>query len=248
MERFAVIADIHGNRWALEAVLEDIARRGIRHIFNAGDHLFGPLDPTGTADLLIRLDLWSVAGNQDRELLDDTPAEPGSTLEKNRMALSPAHREWLSGLLPQLELPGDILMFHGTPERDDVYLLESVRTGGVVSLAATEEIVRRLGAVHQTLLLCGHSHIPRVVEWEGRLIVNPGSVGLQAYADGTPAPHAMETGSPLARYAIVEPRETGRNVELAAIAYDAEAAARTAERNGRPDWAWRLRTGRAFSG
>jgi predicted phosphodiesterase len=45
MDRFAVIADVHGNRWALEAVLDDIARRGIRDIVNAGDHLSGPLDP-----------------------------------------------------------------------------------------------------------------------------------------------------------------------------------------------------------
>ena len=49
----AIIADIHGNREALEAVLQDIDRRGIRHIVNLGDHLTDPLDPAGTADLLI---------------------------------------------------------------------------------------------------------------------------------------------------------------------------------------------------
>ena len=51
----AVIADIHGNRWALEAVLQDIERRGIQQIVNLGDNLTGPLDPAGTADLLIIL-------------------------------------------------------------------------------------------------------------------------------------------------------------------------------------------------
>jgi predicted phosphodiesterase len=40
----AVIADIHGNRWALEAVLQDIDRRGIQQIVNLGDHLTGPLN------------------------------------------------------------------------------------------------------------------------------------------------------------------------------------------------------------
>ena len=48
----AVIADIHGNRWALEAVLQDIDRRGIQQIVNLGDHLTGPLDPAGTAEFL----------------------------------------------------------------------------------------------------------------------------------------------------------------------------------------------------
>jgi predicted phosphodiesterase len=45
----AVIADIHGNRWALEAVLADIDRRYIGQIVNLGDSLLGPLDPVGTA-------------------------------------------------------------------------------------------------------------------------------------------------------------------------------------------------------
>jgi len=65
----AVIADIHGNRWALEAVLQDIDRRGIPQTVNLGDHLTGPLDPAGTADLLIERDMLSMCGNDDRVLL-----------------------------------------------------------------------------------------------------------------------------------------------------------------------------------
>ncbi len=42
-DSIAVISDIHGNRWALEAVLEDINRRGIKRIANLGDCLYGPL-------------------------------------------------------------------------------------------------------------------------------------------------------------------------------------------------------------
>ncbi len=245
MDRFAVIADVHGNRWALEAVLEDIARRGIRDIVNAGDHLFGPLDPAGTADLLINLNLPSVAGNQDRELIDGSPAEPGSTRENNRLALSDKHLEWLRELPGRLELPGGILMFHGTPDHDDVYLLESVQSDGSVVLASDDEIARRLGAVSHTLLLCGHTHIPRSVKLVGMQIVNPGSVGLQAYCDDQPVPHVMETGSPRALYAVLERREGNWSVSPVAVEYNVEAAGAVAERNGRPDWAWQLRTGRA---
>jgi putative phosphoesterase len=238
--RFAAIADVHGNRWALEAVLEDIARRGIGQVVNAGDHLFGPLDPEGTADLLMRLDLPSVAGNQDRELKDGSPA--------GHAELTAGHREWLRSQPMRLELPGGILLFHGTPERDNVYLLEAVHSGGTVSLATVGEIETRLGNVPQSLLLCGHTHIPRVVEAGGKLIVNPGSVGLQAYADDLPEPHVMETGSPGARYAILERCDAGWRVEHLAIGYDYESAARAAGRNRRADWAWRLRTGRAVAG
>lgn len=41
---FAAIADIHGNCAALEAVLEDIARLGIKDIVNLGDCFSGPLE------------------------------------------------------------------------------------------------------------------------------------------------------------------------------------------------------------
>lgn len=230
MERFAAIADVHGNRWALEAVLEDIARRGVRDIVNLGDNLFGPLDRAGTADLLIRLKLPGVAGNQDHE----------------PMEISAAHREWLGALPFTLALPG-MLLFHGTPLADTVYLLETVHAGGV-SLAKNFGIAARLGdSARAPLMLCGHTHIPRVVLCGESLIVNPGSVGLQAYTDDAPLPHVMETGSPHARYAILERDDHGGwRVEQLQIRYDWEAAAECAIRNGREDWAFRLRRGRAL--
>ena len=225
-EPFAAIADVHGNRWALEAVLSDIHRRGIRQIVNLGDHLFGPLDMDGTAEILQRLDLPTVSGNQDREMLGGK------------------HDAWLATLPFELELPG-MLLFHGTPVKDYEYLLDSVRSEGV-TLATAGEIRDRLGpGPFPPLLLCGHTHIPRTVLCCSTLIVNPGSIGLQAYADDTPLPHVMETGSPHARYAILEGKPGGWHVEHIQIAYDWEAAAEMALRNGRPDWAFRLRTGRA---
>ena len=54
-----------------------------------------------------------------------------------------------------------------------------------------------------------------------------------------------ETGSPHARWALVERADGGTwRVQLRATPYDFEAAARQAERNGRGDWADALRTGR----
>jgi predicted phosphodiesterase len=223
--RFAAIADVHGNRWALEAVLEDIERRGIRDVVNLGDLLFGPLDAEGTSELLQRRGFPTVSGNQDRELV-----EAGSF-------------PWLAELPLTLELPG-MLLFHGTPTDDARYLLETVHSEGVC-LASDEEVGARLGNVAPPLLLCGHTHIARVVAFGGHLIVNPGSVGLQAYADSAPLPHLMETGSPHARYAVLEQSERGWRADLIQIGYDTESAALTALRNGRADWAFRIRTGRA---
>ena len=132
------------------------------------DHLFGPLDPAGTADLLMGLDLPSVAGNQDRELIDGSLALPGGTLERNRMALSTRHLDCFAGLPQRLELPHGVLMFHGTPEHDNVYFLESVHADGKVSRASVDEVLARRGDVLQSLLICGHTHIPRTLELPGQ--------------------------------------------------------------------------------
>ena len=59
--------------------------------------------------------------------------------------------------------------------------------------------------IAQPLILCGHTHIARAVRLrDGRMIVNPGSVGSPGYRDVHPFPHVIEAGTPDARYAILE--------------------------------------------
>lgn len=80
---------------------------------------------------------------------------------------------------------------------------------------------------------------------QGKLIVNPGSVGLPAYTMETPFPYAMESGSPHARYALLHRVQQGWQVEHVQVPYPAHEAARAAANNGRADWAEWLSTGRA---
>jgi predicted phosphodiesterase len=140
---------------------------------------------------------------------------------------------------------GDILLCHGTPWADDVYLLEEVTLEGA-RLKRTEEIAPILHGIAARLVLCGHSHQERTIQMpNGTLVVNPGSVGLPAYTEESPHPHRMEAGSPHARYAIVVRSGDSWQVEHRAVVYDWESAAQLAERNGRSDWAAWLRTGRS---
>jgi diadenosine tetraphosphatase ApaH/serine/threonine PP2A family protein phosphatase len=94
------------------------------------------------------------------------------------------------------------------------------------------------------VVLCGHSHLPHVATIGGVLVVNPGSVGWAAYTDTEPVAHAVEVGSPHARYAILTRTAAGWSADLRAVPYDWEAAARQAERHGRHDIAYAVRTGR----
>jgi predicted phosphodiesterase len=245
LDRFAVLSDIHGNRFALDAVLDDIASQSVTQRVNLGDHLQGPLDPVATAERLMPLGLPSIRGNCDRLLYEEgTIVTPGSTLAANRDLLSADQKQWLAAMPQTLPL-GDVLLCHGTPWADDVYLLEEVTPQGT-RMKRTDEIAPMLQGVAARLVLCGHSHLRRTVQVHGGpLVVNPGSVGLPAYTEESPYPHAMEAGSPHARYAIVTRCGDAWQVEHRNVVYDWEAAAQLAECNGRADWAAWLRTGRA---
>ena len=224
MNRFALIADIHGNIWALDAVLADLDRRGIKTIFDLGDSLGGPLDPEATVNRLIERDIPSIMGNDDRPM---------------------QHFPWIAAQPPARQPAADILLFHGTPDSDLIYLLEDVQPEGV-RLRDTAGIRQLLGETNHSLYACGHSHLQRTVQLDERtLIVNPGSVGLPAYRGDLPYPHAMEAGSPHARYAVVNRIGAAWQVEHICVPYDYAAASRTAAANGRPDWSQRLLTGRA---
>jgi len=84
---------------------------------------------------------------------------------------------------------------------------------------------------------CGHTHLQRVMTLDdGRMIVNPGSVGLPAYDDDRPYAHLVESGSPHARYAVLSNDGEGWSTDLIAVEYDWEQAARDAEANSRADW------------
>ncbi|WP_437291797.1 hypothetical protein [Sorangium sp. So ce406] len=87
--------------------------------------------------------------------------------------------------------------------------------------------------------------MPRAVRLEdGRLVANPGSVGLQAYNWDQPREHTMATGSPRARYAIFEGLADGWAAEMMTVDYDWAAAAEISAARGAPDWPEALRTGR----
>lgn len=242
--RIAVLSDIHGNLWALDAVLADLARRNVDVTVNLGDILSGPLLPAETAERLMALGFPTIRGNHERQVLEHDPARMGASDRWAHEHIAPAHRAWIAGLPAQMHLQEDVLLVHGTPGSDLVYWMESVDAGG--QRAATyAEVLERAGDVRASLVLCGHTHVPRsVLLGDGRLVVNPGSVGLQAYSDEYPFPHKAENGSPHARYAVVERTALGWAVEQYAVAYDWEAAALVAERHGRPEWAFALRTGR----
>jgi predicted phosphodiesterase len=245
--RIAVLADLHGNLPALEAVIEDLRALTPDTIVNLGDHLSGPLWAAETADLLMDQTAWlQIRGNHDRRLLEVASCAMGLSDAAASAQLSSRHRAWLASLPSEGRLDGEILLCHGAPASDTEYLLEDVR-GGSAALASVEEILERLSGLAGTVL-CGHSHVPRFVRLpHGAVAANPGSVGLQAYPDPDHRfPHVIENGSPHARYLLLDRNGQTWRATFRAIEYDWDQAARKAAAGRRPEWAHALQTGYAL--
>lgn len=242
--RFAAIADVHGNHLALEAVLADIRRHGITDIVNLGDCFSGPLTAGKTADMLLELDALTVRGNHDRYLIEQAPEAMHLSDKAAHAELAERHLDWLRGLPFSAVYQNAAYLCHATPTADTVYWLESVSADGHVYRKPIEDIEALAAGIDFPLILCGHTHIPRLVRLsDGRVIVNPGSVGCPAYDDDLPYRHKVEAGHPFASYAILE--KTGETwlPVFRQVAYDHMEMARLAAQNGRDEWASGLATG-----
>jgi diadenosine tetraphosphatase ApaH/serine/threonine PP2A family protein phosphatase len=242
--RFAAIADVHGNHLALEAVLADIRAHGIADIVDLGDMASGPLDARRTMDALMALDAVHVRGNHDRWLIDRPPEKMGPWERPAYAQLDQAHLDWLRTLPATRVYREDVFLCHATPADDNVYWMEQVAPDGAVTCAPRDAIEDIAAGISQSLILCGHTHTARAVRFrDGRLLVNPGSVGSPGYSYGVPHPHLIQAGTPDARYAILEQQPAGWSVSFRHVPYDHHAMAELARANGDAEFAAVLASG-----
>lgn len=241
---FAAFADVHGNSAALDAVLADITRRGINDIVNLGDSLSGPLDPGGTAERLMDLGLPTVRGNHDRALEETDPARIGLWERWTLPEITEAQRGWAASL-PERLTHGEALLCHATPGDDATNWLDERGEDRRMHFRPRHAIERLAAGETAPLMLCGHTHVPRMVRLgSGSVVVNPGSVGCPSYLDDREAtPFIAETGAPDARYAICEKADGQWTVSLVSVAYDAQRMVDLALAKGADSWAEALTTG-----
>ncbi len=176
----AVLSDIHGVLPALDAVLAEPLVRAAERIVLTGDIAAGP-QPVQVLDRLLELAdrvVW-VRGNADRELVD---LAAGRSLDVHDPISEWAARQLTAdhlNLLGSLPHPvvldvdgfGRVLFCHGSPRDDnEVVLVDTRLSRWAEALAGVDTDV--------TTIVCGHTHMPFVRLAHGRLIVNPGSVGM----------------------------------------------------------------------
>jgi predicted phosphodiesterase len=235
--RLAVVSEIHGNLRALEAVHARIKESSPDIIVNLGDCVSGPLWPEETAQYLIAENWPTVRGNHDRVLVEPPVCGLEDIDAFTHRCLSAASLAWLATLPTTLLLAPEILLCHGSPDDDETFLLEE--DGGNHFYPSGEDQVRRkLGHADARLVLCGHTHTPRVVHLsDSQLILNPGSVGVQAF------PGLTVTGSPHARFAIATRADEGWSFSQGMIGYDWTEASGRAAAAGFASWEHGLLTG-----
>nr|MBR4280292.1 metallophosphoesterase family protein [Clostridia bacterium] len=168
-----VLADIHGNLPALEAVLAHQAAQWCDAIISLGDHVnFGPQSRT-VHERLSALHATMLLGNHEERLLH--PAD--AAFDGYNWRLMRWTAEQMQGI--DLRLPtdlrqGNVLFTHGTP-------------GDPYHLVQPPEVPAVLDALPDgvTLLLSGHNHTPWDVTRNGRRAVNPGSAGMRELVPGS---------------------------------------------------------------
>lgn len=181
MNTVVILSDIHGMLPALQRVLAEPAVREADLIVVTGDHTWGP-QPAEVLDRLIELGdrVLLVRGNADRELLQMTQGldvglgdDPLSVW--GAAQLSPAHLELLATMPEQLILEvegfGPVLFCHATPRNDEEVVLVDSR------MDRWTHVLQGVPTIIQTIV-CGHTHMPFMRLAGGRMIINPGSVGL----------------------------------------------------------------------
>jgi putative phosphoesterase len=170
--RISLIADIHSNLLALEAVLETIKKKGVQKVLNAGDIVgYGPR-PNEAVDLVRRSGFLSIRGNHDHAVLI---GEYGWFNESAAAAakwtagiIEDSNSEYLDRLKREevIRINGETIgMFHGSPDDPDEYVLDESRA---------EELLQK---TDYDVMICGHTHFPMQVRIGKRLFINPGSVG-----------------------------------------------------------------------
>ncbi len=246
--KIAAMADVHSNVFALEAVVGDARARNADLMVNLGDVLYGPIAPRATYDFLEGHEFVTIKGNQDRLICEATAKEVGDNPTLNFVIndLGEEPSSWLQSLPADWQMDDEIYLCHGAPSNDMTYLLENIETGKAHPRPESE-IIDLLKGNSSSIVICGHTHIPRTVALSsGQLVINPGSVGLPAYTDDEPIPHSMENFSPHASYALIEKGMFGWTVEQIKVPYDFKKAAQAAANRGREDWAHFLSTGRGL--
>lgn len=234
--RFGIVADVHANLQALEAVLHFLDSQGVEEIWCLGDVVGYGGDPAACVEIVRERCAGTVRGNHDAAAVE--PRLRGTfnpharaAIERQAGLLDESAIGWLAGLPPLIKLD-DVVLLHGSVAEPD----------GFPYVLGKWDAVRELEALPARWGFYGHTHVPAVwrmdpedrveelflsdaaselpLDRPGRYLVNPGAVGQP------------RDGDPRAACAIFDRRST--LFRCVRVDYDVLAAQSAIRRAGMP--------------
>ncbi len=208
--RVGLISDVHANRVALEAVLEDVP--SVDALACAGDVVGYNPWPAACVDALRTRDVPTVMGNHDLAVVERSSFRfnelASAGVEHAQRQLDAEQRRWLESLPTERRaFDGRVKLVHGHPDDPNRYTYP-------------EEFSPRLLGDEDVLVL-GHTHVQHVERYAEGIVVNPGSVGQP------------RDGDPRAAYAVVDLE--AMTVDTCRVEYDVDAVREAVEEAGLPE-------------
>lgn len=225
--RIAVISDVHSNFVAFEAVAQDLKKTSPDAVVYLGDLVMKGPQPNECIDLLRSLEpSHIVRGNYDHlftrfprpgwEPKNNKESVIAADFDYHKGLLSDADQSWLANLPTSATLTvGDVHfeLYHAAPDS-----LNKITW----PWASIEELLALFASEKTDVLLFGHIHHSFVRHTRGRLIVNPGSIGLPF------------DGDPRASYAVVDLEGNHIASQIRRVPYDIDRAVEVARKSDMP--------------
>ena len=220
--RIAVIADIHGNLPALEAVLEALDTLQPDQIVVSGDVVDGGPDSAACWERVKQIGCPVLRGNHERYVFDygTERADPlwatpqFGPLQYTRNSMSDEQIKEIAALPTSWQSPAapGLLIVHASARRD---------SDSVLPYTPIEYLDEMFAGVDDSLIIRSHNHICSTRDWRGKRIVTTGAVGLSL------------DGCPQAKFCVLTQDIQGHwRVDHRAIKYDVDAAVRRFTESG----------------
>jgi Calcineurin-like phosphoesterase superfamily domain len=206
--RLAVLADVHGNFQALEAVLEHAKKQNVDDIIIAGDLMIGLADSRACWELVTSRNIKMIRGNHERYLVDygterlDFSGERFGPVAWTAKQFSQEEKQQIE-TLPRYLCFDNLLIVHASYRND---------TDAVKPTTPVNELETMFAPSTETYIIRAHNHVKFSLSFKGRHLESIGSAGLPL------------DGLPKADYVVLEQTKDAWNVTRHALDYDIKKA------------------------
>lgn len=175
--KVGIVSDIHANSDALSEVAAELKALGIETLLVAGDTVGYYYNINLVREILSQFEIYEVRGNHEDQILSEDESKwreyeekYGSGLRRNRLDLEQAGLNYIRTLQHPISmkiLNRKFTIAHGSPRNINEYLYQN----------SDEATWGEILEIDTDILVLGHTHHQMIKKFNGKLIINPGSVG-----------------------------------------------------------------------